>query len=96
MEALEQGSYAPSSLSLEGFIHCSTADQVSATAKRWFAGEKDLLLLRIDTQILAAELKYEAPRNAGPERQHERFPHLYGALNLDAVIEVLDLPPGAE
>ena len=95
LEALERGDYVPASLSAEGFIHCSTADQVAATAKRWYAGVADLVLLRIDTEQLAAELKYEAPRNGGPERQHERFPHLYGALNLDAVVEVLDLPrPG--
>ena len=91
LEALERGDYVPASLSAEGFIHCSTAGQVSATAARWFAGEKDLLLLRIDTQLLTAALKYEAPRNGGPERQNELFPHLYGALNLDAVVEVEDL-----
>ena len=92
LEALERGDYVPASLSAEGFIHCSTADQVAATAKRWYAGVADLVLLRIDTELLAAELKYEAPRNGGSERQNERFPHLYGALNLDAVVEVLDLP----
>ena len=91
LEALERGDYVPASLSVEGFIHCSTEDQVSATAKRWYAGEKDLLLLRIDTRLLAAQLQYEAPRNGGPERQNERFPHLYGALNLDAVVEVTEM-----
>jgi uncharacterized protein (DUF952 family) len=90
--ALERGDYVPPSLGSEGFIHCSTAGQVSPTAKRWFAGVPDLLVLRIDTELLTAELKYEAPRNGGPERQNERFPHLYGTLNLNAVVEVLDLP----
>jgi uncharacterized protein (DUF952 family) len=92
LEALERGDYVPASLSAEGFIHCSTGDQVSATAKRWYAGEPDLLLLRIDTQLLMPDLRYEAPRNGGPERQTERYPHLYGALNLNAVVEVTDLP----
>lgn len=92
LEALERGDYVPPSLSAEGFIHCSTADQVSPTAERWFAGQNELLVLRIDTQLLTPELKYEAPRNTGPERQNERFPHLYGALNLNAVVDVVDFP----
>lgn len=92
LEALERGNYAPPSLYDEGFIHCSTAVQVAATANRWFSGQADLLLLRIDTRLLSADLKYEAPIDGGPDGRQERFPHLYGALNLEAVVEVNDFP----
>jgi uncharacterized protein (DUF952 family) len=79
------GSYEPPSLEHEGFIHLSDPDQVSAVANRAYRGIADLLLLHVSTERLMAPLKYEAADG-------DRFPHLYGALNLDAVIDVTPLP----
>jgi uncharacterized protein (DUF952 family) len=84
--------YAPPSLSVEGFIHCSTPAQILDTANRFFRGQNDLAVLCIDPHRLAAPLRYEAPAMAHDERPSERFPHLYGPLNLDAVTQVLDFP----
>jgi uncharacterized protein (DUF952 family) len=79
-QAQAAGLYEPPSLQTEGFIHCSTAEQVAGTADRYFRGQHDLLLLHIDVTQLAADVLYElAP---GTQRY---FPHIYGALNLDAV-----------
>lgn len=68
-----------------GFIHCSRPEQVPGVLQRFFAGQTDLLLLWIDPQRLRSELRWE-PADG------ELFPHLYGALNLDAVVRVEALP----
>ncbi len=80
------GIYRGDTLATQGFIHFSFAEQVLATANRIFKGKRNLLILCVDTQQLRAELKTESSGIDG------EFPHLYGALNLDAVTEVLDFP----
>ncbi|MCZ2127637.1 MAG: DUF952 domain-containing protein [Anaerolineales bacterium] len=86
--AQDAGEYAPSSLRTEGFIHFSTQRQIAQVAAAFYRGRADLILLSADETKLSAELKWEAP--AGPPAdnisQDDLFPHLYGALNLDAVI----------
>jgi uncharacterized protein (DUF952 family) len=97
------GRYAPASLRADGFIHCSTLAQVVDTANRFYHGEKGLVVLCIDERRLAAELKYEAParvdRESGLNREAAAgamFPHLYGELNADAVVRVVELPCAAD
>lgn len=85
--ALDAGVYSADSLATEGFIHCSTAEQVARTANKFYAGQADLALLHIDTDRLAAELRWEAADG-------DQFPHIYGPLNLDAVQAVMDFAPG--
>ncbi len=75
------GTYAPASLIAEGFIHCSTLAQLAAVAERYFAGRGDILILRIDPARLSAPVRYE------PSEPGQLFPHLYGALELEAVVE---------
>ncbi|MGO9453654.1 MAG: DUF952 domain-containing protein [Candidatus Binataceae bacterium] len=90
--AVQRGAYAPSTLGNEGFIHCSTIAQAAETANLYFPGEPDLIVLCIDKSRLASPLKYEAPASPGHARSDGLFPHIYGALNLDAVTQVLDFP----
>lgn len=66
----------------DGFIHFSTAEQLSATAQKHFAGQSGLLLLTIDTDLLETDVVFE------PSRDGALFPHLYTALPLTAVINV--------
>ncbi|NJN18242.1 MAG: DUF952 domain-containing protein [Oscillochloris sp.] len=80
-------SYRPPSLEREGFIHLSTNKQVLRTAARFYCGRTDLLLLAVDPGALQAEMRYE---EAEPG---EFFPHLYGPLNLDAIVAVLEFQP---
>ncbi len=96
--ARRQGYYAPPSLEAEGFIHCSRRDQVLAVAATFYAGRRDLVLLRIDPARLGAELRWEPPAGGPPQglTAEDRFPHLYGALNLDAVEAVLPFQPAAD
>jgi uncharacterized protein (DUF952 family) len=66
------------------------------TANAFFRGLPDLVLLAIDQRIVRAELRYEPAASSGHAGPGDRFPHLYGALNLDAVIGVAEFPPNAD
>ena len=90
--ALERGVYEPKSLGIEGFIHCCAESQILATANRWFRNQPDLMLLRIDPQLLRSDVRYEPPVNPAGHEPGELFPHVYGPLVLDAVLDVLDFP----
>jgi uncharacterized protein (DUF952 family) len=79
--AKARGFYVAPSLETEGFIHCSEANQVKGVLERYFAGKKDLVKLIIDTSALTSKLKYERAPSV-----NEDFPHVYGAINLDAVV----------
>lgn len=83
------GSYRPEAFAAEGFIHCSTREQVVRVADARFRGRPGLVLLCIDTERVAAEIVYE-----NLEGGEELFPHIYGELNADAVVEVLEFEPG--
>ena len=93
-EARERGDYRAESLETEGFIHCSTESQVVPVAERFYAGLSDLLLLVIEPARLASDLKWEPPAGGTPPPgipEGDLFPHVYGPINLDAVVQVLDL-----
>jgi uncharacterized protein (DUF952 family) len=75
------GHYEAPSLKEEGFNHCCQEDQISDVLQRYFEGKKQLLKLSIDTSKLKSQLIYEwSPTNAAT------YPHIYGPINLDAVI----------
>ena len=86
--AQADGIYRADSLASQGFIHCSTREQVLPVAARFYAGQPGLVLLRIDPARLAAPLVYE-----NLEGGQEQFPHLYGPLELQAVEAALPFPP---
>lgn len=93
-QARSRGLYTAASLQTEGFIHCSTIAQTVDTANHFFRGQRDLVLLCIDEDRIATEVRYEPP-SGGPVRDPAAgalFPHLYGPLPLDAVVQVLDFP----
>ncbi|HET9074457.1 MAG TPA: DUF952 domain-containing protein [Solirubrobacteraceae bacterium] len=90
--AIAAGAYAADSLSTEGFIHFSNAEQVARVAGVRFSGRDDLLLLCVEPERLRAPLRYEP---GAPDSQ-ELFPHLYGPLELDAVAAVRRYRAGAE
>lgn len=57
-----------------GFLHFSTAVQLSETLRRHCAGQDGLVLLAVGKAGLGAALKWEYAPSRG-----EAFPHLYGA-----------------
>lgn len=85
-QALQQGWYAAPSLETEGFIHTSRQEQVEGVLERYYKGQTNLVLLHIDESKLTAPLKEELAPSV-----NELFPHIYGRLNLDAVIAVATL-----
>lgn len=90
------GYYRPPSLDSEGFIHCSTVEQTVATANQFYAGQRDLILLCIDPDRTEAAVRYEPPACAGDERADSLFPHIYGPLNMSAVLETVEFAPRSD
>ncbi|MFJ7132546.1 DUF952 domain-containing protein [Streptomyces fungicidicus] len=88
--AREHGEYRMSTrgrtLAQEGFIHCSTRAQLPSVAAFLYGsyeGPDELVVLVIDPGLLDVPVKYEAP-----EPGAERFPHVYGPIPVDAVVQV--------
>lgn len=75
-------SYQPESLTTEGFIHCSYPGQLETVLKRYYGGVERVLILKIDTEKLLSKLVKE------PSTNDEIYPHIYGRLNHNAVVEV--------
>jgi uncharacterized protein (DUF952 family) len=80
-QAKTTGFYQPRGFVKEGFIHCSTREQVLETADRIAPKDGDLVLLKIDTSEVEPEIVYE-----NLEGGSKLFPHIYGALGLGAVV----------
>ncbi|USU09252.1 DUF952 domain-containing protein [Sphingomonadaceae bacterium OTU29MARTA1] len=82
MAALERdGTFpgAPVDLS-DGYLHMSTAAQLSETVDKHFAGQSDLHVAAVDLGSFGDSLKWEESRGG------QLFPHLYGPLLLETVI----------
>jgi uncharacterized protein (DUF952 family) len=80
----------------EGFIHCSTKTQVSQVANAFYRDVPNLILLCIDEDTLASPLKWEAPVHPNADAENvptdsELFPHVYGPINVDAVVQTVAL-----
>ena len=85
-KAQEAGEYIHPSLAAEGFIHCSQEHQVEGVVQRYYNGVKELILLHIDTSLLKSSVVFDwSPSTA------DTFPHVYGPINLDAVVKIVDL-----
>lgn len=96
----QTGEYRTESLSEAGFIHLSQRHQVLGVANAFYTGQTDLAILVVDPSRLKADLKYEPPvhpsaSDTAPSAEN-LFPHLYGPLNFDAVVRVVDLPANVD
>jgi uncharacterized protein (DUF952 family) len=85
--ARREGSYTVSTrgrtLADEGYIHCSELHQVDGVRSRFFADLHELLLLEIDTDLLTSPWRSEQLEGADAA-----YPHVYGPLDLAAVVDV--------
>lgn len=78
LAAQKEGAYHGDTLATEGFIHCCLPRQLEHVLRSYFQGRVDLVLLEIDEALVGAEIRWEG--------ELDRFPHIYGALNTDAVV----------
>ncbi|NGP76397.1 DUF952 domain-containing protein [Balneolaceae bacterium YR4-1] len=78
--------YHPETIDTEGFIHCSTGRNIEEVTNRLYSGEDDILLIIINTTLVDPEIRYE---NCG--NSDIKYPHIYGPLNMDAVIDKIEL-----
>ena len=83
--ATRTGQIAPPSLATEGFVHCSTRAQLAGTLDRHFAGAGPLVLLALDEAAIAPDLRWEEGMPG------ERFPHVYAAIPVTAVVAVEEI-----
>ncbi|MDB5678129.1 DUF952 domain-containing protein [Sphingomonas bacterium] len=81
MHALEADTFAGAPVDLaDGYIHLSTAAQLTETVDKHFAGQTDLSVAAIDLEALGGAVKWEESRGGA------LFPHIYGAMPLEIVI----------
>jgi len=83
----ETGLYTDPSLAAEGFIHCSTVEQVLIPANERFVGRTDLVLLLIDLDAVPSRTVFEDCYESG-----HAFPHIYGPIPVAAVTQVVPFP----
>ncbi len=84
--AKQKGYYEHPSLDAEGFIHCSQDHQVAGVLERYFSGQTNLVKLVIDTDKLTSKFVFDW----SPSTQ-DTFPHVYGPINIDAVVDIIAL-----
>jgi uncharacterized protein (DUF952 family) len=89
-ERAPPGPYSAPSLATEGFIHCSNADQVAVSADKFYASEAELVVLAVDPDRLTSPLRDEEGRPG------ELFPHIYGPINRDAILAIIQLERGED
>ena len=77
-------------LEQEGYIHCSYAGQVAATAARFYGDLAEVVVLRIDPSRLKGRVVEEDLAGTG-----EPFPHVYGPIPIAAVVEARTTSPHA-
>lgn len=91
--AVAAGTYTVSTLGLDladvGFIHCSQAEQLAGVHERFYREVADpLRLLTIDTDLLTSPWRLDPV-----EGEPLPFPHVYGPLNVDAVVSAEPFKP---
>lgn len=89
LRSQKHGIYRSKLLDREGFIHCSQPEQMLEVANRYYQGFPDTVLLWISPDRVTSEIRWESSDGA-------RFPHIYGPINLDALISITDLKPDVD
>ncbi|WP_280303766.1 DUF952 domain-containing protein [Nocardia neocaledoniensis] len=93
-QARAAGERRPPSLAESGFVHLSTPAQVHLPANRLYAGRTDMMVLWLDPDRLAGEVRWEPGVPSDPASM--LFPHLYGPLPVAAVLAAEPYAPGPD
>jgi uncharacterized protein (DUF952 family) len=86
-QAKKEGEYKPVGYEKEEFIHCSIERQVDGVLDRFYKGHTGLVKLKIEKAKVSRPVLFELAVDLD-----ELFPHIYGTLNLDSVVEVILIP----
>ncbi len=90
--SLEGEAYFSSpSLQEEGFIHCSSLDQVIKVANKHYKDIDPTLIVLLDEAKIEAKVVFEDLYGKG-----EDYPHVYGQINTSAIIGVHELERNEE
>ena len=81
--------YEGDTLLSERFIHCCFREQIEGVLSNWFKGKDNLVLLEIDPQKVRSPIQYE-----NLDGGNDTFPHIYGPINTDAVLNVQHIKKG--
>ena len=92
--AQADGGIAPGPAGNDEFVHLSGPHQVHLPADRLFAGRDDVLLLVLDPDRIGAEVRWEPGVPGDPASM--TFPHLYGTVPLEAVVQVVPYRAGPD
>ena len=76
--------YEAASLSDEGFIHCSFADQLDGVIGRYYRDAPSIVVLELDANKLSSKLVTE------PSTGGEIYPHIYGPINREAIVSATE------
>ena len=92
MAALQRdGTFAGAPIDVaDGYIHLSTAAQLTETVDKHFAGQEDLHVVAVDLAAHGEAVKWE------PSRGGQLFPHLYAPMLLETAIAYSPLTRDAE
>ena len=85
-EAQAKQSYLPKEYDKDGFIHCSIERQIPGVLDRFYKGQTALVKLKIEKAKVQRPVLFELAHD-----MNELFPHIYGSLNIDSVVEVITL-----
>ncbi len=74
--------YVPAAFADDGFIHCTDgAENVAEVANRYYRDDRRMyIVLVIDKALVEPRVVYDDPARI--------YPHIYGALNRDAIVDV--------
>ena len=85
-QAKIDGAYKPDGYDLEGFIHCSIETQVAGVLERFYKGQTGLVKLKIEKAKVSRPVLFELAQDI-----NQLFPHIYGTLNIDSVVDVIKI-----
>jgi uncharacterized protein (DUF952 family) len=80
-----ESSYTPEAYESDGFIHCTNGVDQMVQVANWFytSDTRPFKVLVLDVNAIASDVRYDDDA--------QTFPHIYGPLNLGAVVDVLDV-----
>ncbi|SDY90928.1 Uncharacterized conserved protein, DUF952 family [Evansella caseinilytica] len=90
-KAKKEEVYWPESLDKEGFIHCLTKDQLLKAGSGLLPNEAEAVLLKVNSHLLESLVVFEDLSELG-----EMYPHIYGHINLEAVVAVYEMKRNQE